>query len=454
MTKKILLRDKWFVRTLITLSLPVAFQNLINTLLNAIDSVMIGSLGSVEIAAVGFANQVFLVLGTMLFGICTGCGIFISQFYGKGDYDSIKKSVALNVIMAVAVSLVFTVFARFYPETLLRLFTNDTAVIRIGCDYMRVIAISYVPMAISLSFAFALRAVGKQHIPLIVTIICLFINADCNYVFIFGKFGLPRMGAAGAALGTVIARFAELIIILSFSYLKTDVLRVKISHCTSISREFLSRFLKTTLPVIGNEAMWSVGTAAYSAVFGRLSTDAAAAINITKVLENMMLVFFQGLGNGAGIMVGRKIGEGKNDEAMNYANTFSFCVPWIGIIFAVLMLCARSAFLTLYNVDPSIIETTRRLIFIAAVFLPFRALNYVQIVGTLRSGGDTLICLLIDTGGVWLVSLPLTFIAGIIFHLDVEIVYACSMFEEFLKAFIVVWRINSKKWIRNLVRDI
>ncbi len=445
--------DRRFFKTLITLSLPVAFQNLINTMLNAIDSVMIGSLGSSEIAAVGFANQIFLVLATMLFGVCTGCGIFISQFYGKGDYENIKKSVALNVAMAVFVSTVFTFLALLRPEMLMRLFTNDENVIALGCSYIRVIAISYIPTAVSVSFAFALRAVGKQNVPLIVTVLCLFVNAGCNYIFIFGKFGAPKLGVAGAALGTVIARAAELIMLLGFSYLKTDILRVKIRHCTSISRSFLIKFLKTILPVIGNETMWSVGTAAYSAVFGRLSTDAAAAINITKVLENMMLVFFQGLGNGAGIMIGRRLGENKYSDATRYANTFTVFVPCLGIAFIALMLLIRPVFLSLYNVEPSIIDTTSRLILIAALFIPFRAINYVQIVGTLRSGGDTLACLIIDAGGIWLVSLPLTFITGILLHMDVEIVYACSMIEEFLKAFIVIWRIHTKRWMKNLVHD-
>lgn len=453
MNVKSLIRDRRFWGTLITLSLPVAFQNLINTMLNAIDSVMIGTLGSVEIAAVGFANQIFLVLSTMLFGICTGCGIFISQFYGKGDKENIKKTVALNIIGAVFASLIFTVLALSRPEALLHLFTNDIAVIEQGCRYMRVIALSYIPMAISLSFAFALRAVGKQNIPLAVTILCLFINAGSNYILIFGKLGAPAMGVAGAALGTLIARGTELICILGYSYGKTELLRVKLVHCTSITKAFLIKFLKITLPVIGNETMWSIGTAAYSAVFGRLSTDAAAAINIAKVLENMMLVFFQGLGNGAGIMIGRKIGEGKNEDASRYANAFSVCVPFGGILFTAAMILIRPWFLMLYHVDSSIIATTNRLILIAALFIPFRAINYVQIVGTLRSGGDTVVCLLLDTLGIWLVSLPLTFITGILLHLNVEIVYACSLFEEFLKAFFVLWRLHSGKWMKNLVRD-
>lgn len=452
MTKSLLLNPS-FRRTLITLSLPIAFQNLINTTLNAIDSVMIGALGSNEIAAVGFANQIFLILWTMLFGICTACGIFISQFYGKGDEENIRKSVSINIVGSLVITIIFTLLAMLTPQMLIGLFTHDQTVIGLGSSYMTFVALSYIPMGITFAFSFALRAVGKPQIPLIISILSLFINAFFNYVFIFGKFGAPALGVAGAAIGTVIARGVEFLLVISITYAKVDILRVKLRHFTSISKDFLVKFLKTAAPVICNETMWSIGTAAYSAVFGRLSTDAVAAINITKVLENMMLVFFQGVGNAAGIMVGRKIGENKNEDAIRYANTFTYAVPIFSLIFSGLMLAARPLFLSLYNVDSGIIALTNSLILITALYLPFRALNYVQIVGTLRSGGDTVICLLIDTLGIWLLSLPLTFLTGIVLGWDVRIVYACSLLEEAVKFFIVIWRIRSKKWIRNLVHD-
>lgn len=450
---KSLLLDKSFLKPLVTLSLPIAMQNLINTTLNAIDSVMIGSLGSDAIAAVGFANQIFMILSTMLFGVCTACCIFISQFYGKQDGENIKKSVALNLVGVILFSTIFTILVALFPRNLMRFFTTDTDVIRLSCDYLVVIVISYIPMAISFALSSSMRAITKSHIPLLVSVIAIFINSFFNYMFIFGKFGAPALGVRGAAIGTVIARGFEFVTLVTITYTRLEQIQAKFRHLLAVTPEFLKKFLKTTAPVIINESMWSIGTAAYSAIFGRLSTDAVAAINITKVLENMLLVFFQGVGSAAGIMVGRKIGEGNNHDAMRYARAFTFLVPVSCVAISGVMLLLRPAFLSVYHVDASIKLLTAQLIVITACVMPFKALNYVHIVGTLRSGGDTVVCLLMDVMGVWLISLPLSFVTGIVLGMDIRVVYFCSLAEEIVKSFIVLFRLRNQNWIKNLVHD-
>ncbi len=450
---KTLIKDKVFLSTLFTLSLPIAFQNLINTTLNALDNIMIGSLGSEVIAAVGFANQIFLVLSTLLFGVCTGCCIFISQFYGKKDYDNLKRSIALNLVGTLSIAVIFTALALFAPAWLIGLFTHDGQVISYGSQYMRLIAISYIPMALSFTYSSAMRAVGKSQIPLYISILSLFINAFFNYVFIFGKFGIAPMGVRGAAIGTIIARGVELILNLTITYGKLPVIQVHFNHITSVTYVFLKRFVKITLPVILNEGVWSVGIAIYSAIFGRLSTDAVAAMNITKVLENMMMVFLMGMGSAAGIMIGQKIGANDEKTAIQYSHTFTLLIPIISLIFCAIMLLIRPVFLSFYNIDPEIKQLTYELIAISTLVIPFKGFNYVHIVGSMRSGGDTIVSLLVDGFGVWGISIPLMLITGIWLHLDVRIVYFCSLCEEFVKCIIVFFRIKSNKWIKNLVHD-
>lgn len=451
---KTLLFDKKFIMTLLTLSLPIAFQNLINTTLNAIDNIMIGSLGSATIAAVGFANQIFTVLSTLLFGICTGCCIFISQFYGKKDFDNLKRSITLNIIGVLIVSAIFTIIAWFFPNQLIALFTHDSNVIELGGKYMHLVAVSYIPMAISFAYSSAMRSVGKSTIPLYISILSIFVNAFFNYMFIFGKFGAPAMGVEGAAIGTILARVCEVILNLVITYTKIPDIQVFPKHLTSISSMFLKRFIRITAPVIGNEGLWSVGIAIYAAIFGRLSTDAVAAINITKVLENMMMVFFMGMGNAAGIMIGQKIGANDEESAVQYANTFTLIVPILSIVFCGATLLIRPLFLSFYDVEPHIKELTFQLIALTALVIPFKGINYVHIVGSMRSGGDTVACLIIDAMGVWAISIPLMLLSGMLLNLDVRIVYLCSLSEEFVKSAIVLWRIKSNKWIKNLVHDI
>lgn len=452
--KKSLAFDKKFITTLLALSLPIAFQNLINTTLNAIDNIMIGSLGSNAIAGVGFANQIFTILSTLLFGICTGSCIFISQFYGKRDFENLKFSVSLNIIGAVIVSAVFTALALICPHSLIGLFTHDDAVIAYGVDYMRIVAISYIPMAISFSYSSAMRSIGKSQFPLYISIVSIFINAFFNYMFIFGKFGAPVLGVKGAAIGTIFARFFEVILNLLITYTKIENIQVYPRHITGISATFFKRFIRITAPVIGNEGLWSVGIAIYAAILGRLSTDATAAVNITKVLENMMMVFFMGIGNGAGIMIGQKTGANDEKSAIQYANAFTLIVPMLSIVFIAAMLLVRPFFLSFYNIEPHIKTLTAQLIAVTAFMIPFKGINYVHIVGSMRSGGDTVACLLIDAAGVWLISIPLMLISGMLLKLDIRIVYFCSLSEELVKTAIVLWRIKSNKWIRNLVHDI
>lgn len=454
MTKKTYITNKAFLITLLTLSLPIAFQNLINTTLNAIDNIMIGSLGSDIIAAVGFTNQIFLILSTLLFGVCTGCCIFIAQFFGKQDMENLKRSIAINMIGSIIISVIFTFLATVIPTKLLSVFTYDDSVIEYGRQYITIVAISYIPMAVSFTFSSAMRSIGKSHIPLFISILSLFINAFFNYVFIFGKFGAPVLGVRGAAVATVMARIVEVILNVTIVYTKFPIIQINISHITSITADFLKRFLKIILPVILNEGIWSVGIAIYSAIFGHMSTDAVAAVNITKVLENMMMVFLMGLGNGAGIMIGQKIGAGDEENAVKYADTFTVIIPIVSLVFCAVMLLIRPLFLSFYTVEPDIKQLTHELIAISCIMIPFKGFNYVHIVGSMRSGGDTVVSLFVDTLGVWGISIPLMLITGTWLGLDVKIVYFCSLSEEFVKAFIVFLRIKSRKWIRNLVHDI
>jgi putative MATE family efflux protein len=445
-----LFSDKQFYKTLFTIAVPIMLQNLVNSLVNMIDTVMIGRLGTIEIAAVGLGNQVFFFFSIVLFGICSGGAIFTAQFWGKKDIQGIRKNTGLCIILNCSVALVFTVFILLAPEKIIGIYTRDPAVIEVGTVYLKNLAPCFIPFGINFAFIITLRSVEKVRLAMVTTVIALSINITLNYFLIFGAGPFPAMGVAGAARATVIARFSEMIILVTISYLKGYAPAGNLRELINFSGGFIARFFRITSPVILNETLWSMGVTFQNIIFARTNTDAIAAFNITSTFSQLTWVIFIGLGNGIGVLIGKKIGEGEEKTARDYADRIAVFNTLLGAGAAIILFSLSKFMPLIFNVNPQVIAYTASMFIVLCLTYPFRSFNMSMVVGICRAGGDTVFCAIYDLIFMWLITLPAAAAASFIFHAPVWLLYLCVCSEDFFKTVLGLWRLKSGRWLHNV----
>lgn len=447
-------KDKAYYSSLIKIGLPIIAQNFVSSSLNLIDVAMLGQLGETVVASVGFANQVFFLLMLMVFGINSGVGVFSAQLWGKGDVSNIRKVLGIGLMMGFIASSLFTLLGQFAPETVLGFYSEDPEVIALGASYLRMVSFSYIITSITFAFYAVNRSTGFVRIPMTVTIIALSLKTVLNYLLILGNFGFPALGAEGAALATLIARLVEFFLIIAITYIRRTPAAAKISEMIGFSRAFLATVLKTSLPVVVNETLWSLGITTYNMVYGHIGTDAAAAVNIAATIESLAFVVFMGISDACGILIGNKIGANEEESAFSYARR-TLILSTIGAMFiGVLILVGSDRFLSIYNVSDTVLNYAHNILMVMGFSLWIRTANMTLIVGILRAGGDTRFGLALDSGSVWLVGVPLVAFTGLVLHLPIHIVYLMVILEESVKMGVALWRFLSKRWITNLAKAV
>lgn len=447
-------KDRDFYRTMIAIALPITLQNLIASSVNMLDTLMITSLGEKNLAAVGLANQVFFFYGVTIFGIATGSSIFIAQFWGKRDTTNIRKVLGLSLSVGSVIGIIFTLAALFIPEEIMQIFSSDREVIRLGVEYLRIVAFTYILTGFSFSYAVASRSIGQAKMPMVVSIVSFVTNGLFNYLLIFGKFGFSELGIRGAAYGTLIARVVELALILYSIYSTDGPLAGSIREMTCWNKSFVKRYFKTTYPVILNEALWALGTVLYSIAYAKIGTEAAAAVQILNTVQNLFMVMTRGLGNACTVMVGNKIGAGEEELAIEYANKYLIISAMLGLGLGIILFFTSDLILKIFrNLTPELYYISKKLLTVFSIFFFIKAFNGTMIVGVLRGGGDTKFSMLLEMGAVWFVGVPLAFLGSLVFKLPVYYVMALVYIEEIVKAIIGMFRIISKKWVTNVVGD-
>ncbi len=448
-----LLDDRDFYHNMLKIALPIMIQNFISSFLNMVATIMVGELGETAIAAVGIANQYFFFYNMFLLGISAGCGVFISQFWGRGDLKSIKKIMGVGLISALLCAAIFIVFGFLFPGMIIATFNHDPKVIALGISYLRMILISYLFTGITFIFNFSLRSIGKAIQPMIISAVALVFDIFFNYVFIFGKFGVPAMGVAGSALGTVIARIVETTGVLLYIYGTKTALAASVRELTDLSLEFVKKSYRVIAPVILNDICWGLASLVYAAVYGRMGTQAMAAIQICNTVNNLFLVAIFGVSSAAAVMVGNSIGAGQEDLAKTYAKRFSLLSVALGAVLGVCLALAAPLVLSVFNVSDTVRSSSRIILDIISGIFFIRVLGVVLIVGILRGGGDARQAFVIEGFTMWFIGVPLTVLGAFVFKLPVHWVYGLAVLEELSKCILALGRLRSGRWLRNVTRN-
>ncbi len=442
--------DRKFYRRMLTLAIPVAIQNFIGSFLNMVDTVMVGQLGETAIAAVGIANQYFFFFMMFLIGLSAGCSVFIAQFWGTQDLKNIRRILGVGLGSALTISAVFMVVGLLFPRQIIMIFNNDPLVIVEGSRYLRIVLGSYLFTGIAFVYVFALRSIGNTLLPMAVSTVALVCNVFFNYMLIFGKFGAPAMGVAGAAVATVIARVVESSVLVVVIYRHREVLAATLSELLDFDLGFIRKAYRTILPVLLNEICWALASLVYAVVYGRMGTQAVATIQIVNTITNLFMVVIFGMANAAAVMIGNSIGAGEIRQAKDYGKRFSVMAVAAGIILGLLLAVFSPYLLNAFKVSALVRHSTQNIIYIVAIVFFIRIFNIIAIVGILRGGGDARGSFLLEGFTMWFIGVPLTVAGAFVLRLSVHLVYSLSLCEELTKAFLCLWRLRSGRWIHNV----
>lgn len=442
-----------FYKGVFALVIPMALQNLINVGVTATDVIMLGSVGEKVLSGSSLAGQVQYIMTLFLFGLTSGATVLTAQYWGKGDKKTIEKILALGMKAAMIVTLLFMIAALTIPGTLMRIFTNDPEVIAEGIKYLRIVAFSYVAMGITQVYLYIMRSVERVMVATVVYLISLICNIILNAVFIFGLFGCPAMGIQGAALATLIARYVEVVLVFGYAKIFNKDIKFRFEYFLKSEKVLVKDFLVYALPVVVNEVMWGLGTAANTAILGHMGSAAVAANSVAQVARQLATVVAFGLSSATAIYLGKTIGERKFEEAKAYAKRFIFLSVVMGAIGGALILAAAPITASVMSLSMEAKEYLYVMFAVMSYFVIGQAYNSTMVVGVFRSGGDTRFGLFLDVSTMWGCSILLGFLAAFVFKCSVPIVYIILMSDEIIKIPITTWRYRSYKWLRDVTRE-
>ena len=442
-----------FLKTIFRTAIPIAMQFFLASAVNLIDEVIIGSLGDSAVAASGGANQIFFLLNLMLFGINSGASVFLSQFWGTRDLKNVRRTMGMMYLLgAVAVTL-FTLGAVLAPRFLVGFYVHEEPALSMGASYLRIVGISYPVTALSMILSMVCRCTGDVSIPTRASLLSIGINVVGNSLLIFGLCGFPALGLEGAAIATAIARTAECLFLVIIIYKKRLPGAAKLKELFAFDKGFVTKYMKTAWPVLLNEILWSTGISLYSVAYGLLGTEALAAVQISNTAIQLLFVFTRGLSNACGIFVGRTVGAGDREQALDYGYRFAILLPVVGLATGLILIAIHPLLLSLYQVSEETLAMAKALLILQALMGTVKADSMALVVGIFRAGGDTLFACLLDTGTVWLVGVPLAFL-GVWLGAPlwgVALLVACDDIAKVSIGFVHLFR---EKWVKNVTAQI
>lgn len=447
------LNTKELYRWTLKLALPIMIQNLINTLVNTADTFMLGFVGQSAMAAVSLANQYTFMLFCVFFGMATATSVLCAQYWGKGDTKTIEKLVGLALRYGILASLLFTVGSFLFPTAIMKLFSSSPETIAIGAKYLRVVSFSFIFMAISQVYLSALRSIGKIIFPSVVVVVSLFVNIFFNAGFIFGLFGLPKLGVVGVALGTVFARVTEVILCICFSF-KSGI---KLSFKAMIQKSgILNRdFIFISAPSIGNDLIWSLATTVFTIILGHLGDDIVAANAVAMMVVNIGAIAMRGFANATTIIVGQTLGADQITQTKSYSIKLLLLTIYVALAGCLIIIALRPFVLNFYSdkLTTTAIEYLSAMMFMTTYRMIGEGINTCLICGCFRGGGDTKFGFVTDTIMMWCVAVPVMLIAAYVLKLPPIWVYFAMTLDEFEKMPIVFAHFFKFKWMKNITRD-
>ena len=444
--------DKAFYRRIFALIAPIVVQNLLSAAVGSADVVMLNYVGQSSISAVSLASNYTSILFMVFYGLGTGATMLCAQYYGKGEFEPIRVVQGLALRISLVVSLAFAAAALFVPEMMMRVFTEDGELIRLGAVYLRYMSVTYICWGILEIYLSVLRSIGQVKIGMILNILAFALNIILNAVFIFGLFGAPRLGAAGVALATMLSRLVELAGCFAVSFAQKEV-KLSFRYMFIRSRLLLQDFIRLSLPAMGNDVIWGLAFSMYSVIMGHMGSDVVAANSLVTVVRNFGTTFAFGIASGGTVLLGSIIGSGDMEGAKVCASRLIWLTVLAGALGGLLVLAASPFVLAFASLTETAHGYLKWMLLINSYYVMGAAVNTMLIAGIFRAGGDSRFGFICDTIDMWVYAVPLGFIAAFVLKLPVMAVYFLLCTDEFVKWPWVIGHYRSMKWLKNITRD-
>lgn len=441
-------------RKLIKIATPIAIQGIVSATLSMVDNIMVGFLGETELAAVGVGSQLFMVHYLVLFGILSGSATFMAQFYGTKDMANIRKVIGFDFTLLAVLGAVIFLLVNCFTDGILSLYTEDAAVKALAAQYVRINSLSFLLLAVSSPLEMAFKATQQVRIPMIISYVIFFTNIAINYVLIFGKLGFPKMGVAGAAIGTLSSRIIEVLMNSYFAFRTGNEFCGKVRSYFGWDRELVRRIIKNATPTTINEFFWSFGQTMYVAAFSRISTTAYAAYQAANSIFNIFNFAAFSIGDAALILVGEKLGEGDMEYTWKLSKHLIKACILAGLVIGAITILLSQPLSGIFKLTDAGKMFTRYILIVFGATMAADLFNGLQIAGILRAGGDTKFAMISESLCIWLIAVPLAFTASLVWHLPVHLALLVTRTEMIIRGAILAKRYLSKKWMNTVITDL
>lgn len=443
--------QKSFLRTVVGIAVPVGLQSMLQSSFAMIDQLMAGQLGSTAVAAIEVAGRPAFIYSVVVGAVAAIAGIMISQYLGMRDEEMADRSLSVNLAAVALLALLFMLVCRLFPQQIVRIFIeDDPAVLAPGGEYLTLIAWTYLPMGVASILSVMIRCMDRAVCPLAAGIASAVVNTVLNYGLIFGHFGFPALGVAGAAAASVISQLVNLVLILvMFAQVRVRK-RGGFRFSLSLGAEGWRQFIRMLLPVLASEFLWSLGQNVNTYIYGHIGTGALAAMSMTGPIQGLFMGALGGVSQAAGILVGKRLGAREYEEAYQESKKLMLYGFAGSLALSAALVLLREPYVRLYQVEPDVRAAAAGLLFLFAVLAPVKVANMILGGGIIRSGGKTSYIMVIDMTGTWLVGAPLGLLTAFVFHMPIHWVYFILSQEELVRLLMTAIVFRRKRWMTSL----
>ena len=447
------MKDRHFYRTFFSMYFVLVFQNVISLSVNLADNIMLGAYSEVSLSGVAAVNQIQFIYQQLLTAVGDGMVIFCSQYWGKKQLEPVKKIAATAMHTGLVFAAALFLAVSLFPEQAVGLFTTDQAIIAEGVKYLSLIRFTYLFFAVTTILLATLRSVEIVKIAFYLSVSTLVINCCINYVLIYGKFGAPRLGVTGAAVGTLVARIVECGAALWYVLRKEPNLKMRISDYFRTDRLLRRDYFKTTVPMLIVQGLWGLNTAMQTVILGHMTARAIAANSAASNLFLMVKSMAVGASSAASVLIGKTIGEGDLKKVHLYARRLQKMFVVIGIVSGVFLYFLRIPVLSFYDLAPETREMANRFLIILSVICVTMSYQMPTSNGIIRGGGNAMFVVRMDLISIWCIVIPLSFFMAFVVKASPVVVVCCLNADQVFKCIPAFLEVNYGKWVKKLTRD-
>ena len=444
--------QRQFYKMTASLTLPIALQNLMDTAVSGADVLMLNFVSENAISAASLAGQVQFVLNMIFYGLSSGTAVLCAQYWGRGDKRTIEKIMGLSLRISICLSMLFTLAALFVPGVIMKVFTDDAAVIDLGMQYLRAVAPSYVLSGFATMYLCVMRSVERVVVSATVHSSAVVANIILNACFIFGWGPFPSLGIAGVAIATSITRALEVLYCIFDAAVICRVIRFKVGDLFARRKILMRDFIRYSVPAMGNDLVWGLAFSMYSVILGHISSDIVAANSITTVVRSLGSVVCFGVASSGGIILGKAMGDNQLEKAELYAKRLLRLSIGTAIVGGLLVLAVRPVLLSWMNLTETVYGYLSVMLLITSYYIMGQSVNTMVVCGIFRAGGDVRFGLKMDIVAMWIYAVPVGFLAAFLFKLPPLWVYFILCLDEFVKMPVILMHYKKKKWLCNITR--